>query len=73
MKILPVNPKDIRIIPTEKKLKRAASFAQSVKESVLPKELPIEHDIYIRTEAEEFNQIKNSIQLAVEHIKEGCS
>lgn len=72
MKLIPVNPTDIRIKPTEKKLKRAAAFAQSVSESILPKEMPVEHNIYIKTEAEIFSQIKNRIQLAVENIKSGC-
>ena len=72
MKILPVSPKEIRITPTEKKLNRAATFAQAVGESILPKEMPIERDIYIKTAADEFTQVKNTIQLAVEHIKEGC-
>ncbi|MBR6126146.1 hypothetical protein IKQ21_00510 [bacterium] len=72
MKLLPVSPKDIRITPTEKKLRRAASFAQAVSESLLPKEMPIEHDVYIKTPADEFAQVKNTIQLAVENIKEGC-
>ena len=72
MKTLPISPKEIRITPTEKKLKRAAAFAQAVKDSVLPKEMPVERDIYIKTEEDAFAQIKNSIQLAIEHIKEGC-
>ena len=72
MKLLPVSPKDIRITPTEKKMKRAAAFAQAVKDSVLPKEMPVEHNIYIKTPADELTQIKNRIQLTVEHIKEGC-
>ena len=72
MKLIPVNPADIRIKPTEKKLKRAAAFAQAVGESVLPKEMPVERDIYIKTEADMFSQIKNRIQLAVENIRSGC-
>ena len=72
MKLIPVNPTDIRIKPTEKKLKRAAAFAQSVSESILPKEMPIERDICIKTEAETFSQIKNRIIIAIENIKSGC-
>lgn len=69
MKTLNINLSNIHITPTEKKIKRVKTFMEDISSfSGLPKEMPVEKNIYIRTASETFEQIKDSIQIAVEKI-----
>ena len=72
MKMLKINPADIRLTPTERKMRRAKAFAAKISEkSGLPKEAPVERKFYIRTAADKLDQIKNKIQLTVERLTSG--
>ena len=41
--------------------------------SGLPKEMPIEREVYILTPAEVMAQIKNKIQISIDNMKRGNS
>ncbi len=68
MKILKINPTDIHITPTDKKIKKIRAFVEKLGPSGLPVEMPVERNIYLETAADTFDKIKNRIQLAVERI-----
>lgn len=57
---------DIKIRPTDRKIKQA----KKVIESGLPKEMPIEKPIYITSEADIFERAKNSIQISIDNMKD---
>lgn len=57
---------NINIKPTDRKIKQA----KKVVESGLPKEMPIEKPIYITTEADIFERVKNSIQVSINYMKD---
>lgn len=57
---------NINIKPTDRKIKQA----KKVVESGLPKEMPIEKPIYITTEADVFERVKNSIQVSINYMKD---
>ena len=57
---------DINIKPTDRKIKQA----KKVIESGLPKEMPIEKPIYITSEADIFEKVKNSIQVSINYMKD---
>lgn len=68
MNVPKISTRNIRITPTEKKLRRAGEFAKEVTASILPKEMPIERRYYISSAADKFDMVKNKIQIAVEKM-----
>ena len=53
--------------PTNKKMEKAKMTAEKV--GILPKEMPIEKKIYIESEADTFERIKDSIQLSIDNMR----
>ena len=60
---------NIRIKPTEKKIKKTEKVIENIKGGILPKELPIEKEVNLLTEADIFQRIKDKIQIAVDNMK----
>ena len=58
---------NITIRPTDRKMKKAKHFAEKI--GVLPKKMPVEKKIFLRTEADEFERVKDSIQIALENYR----
>ena len=77
MKTIKINPTDIRIVPTKKKFENAQKVAQNtfgengqvIGESGLPKEMPVERPIYIKTAKNLFEEIKNKIQIKIDDMR----
>ncbi len=58
---------NITVRPTDRKIKKAKHFAEQV--GILPKEMPIEKKIYLQTEADTFEHVKDSIQIALDNYR----
>ncbi len=58
---------NITIKPTDRKIKKAKHFAEQV--GILPKEMPLEKKVYIRTDADVFERAKDSVQIALENYR----
>ncbi len=58
---------NISIKPTERKIKKAKHYAETT--GVLPKEMPIEKKVYLETNADTFERIKDKIQIAIDNLK----
>ena len=57
---------NVNIKPTDRKMKKAKVAAK--KFGVLPKEMPIEKTVYIKTLSEMFERVKDSIQISVDNM-----
>ncbi len=57
----------INFRPTNKKMEKAKIAAE--KSGILPKEMPIEKKIYIESQADTFERIKDSIQLSIDNMR----
>ena len=69
MKIPNINPAEIKIIPTKKKFERTVKFINTISDdSGFPKEQPIESPVYIASEADVIQKIKNKIQIAIDNM-----
>ena len=70
MKLTPIKPGEIKIIPTKKKFEKEQKvYNQTIGCSGLPEEMPLERNIYLTTPADAFEQIKNKIQITIENMK----
>ena len=58
---------NITIRPTDRKMKKAKHFAEEA--GILPKEMPVEKKIYIQTNADMFEKVKDSIQIALDKFR----
>ena len=58
---------NITIRPTDRKMKKAKHFAEEA--GILPKEMPVEKKIFLQTEADKFERVKDSIQIALENYR----
>lgn len=68
MKVLKIN-NNVRIKPTEKKMKKAEQIANEISNNVLPKEMPIEKKITFISASEAFQRVKDKIQIAVDNMR----
>lgn len=57
---------NVNIKPTDRKIKKAKAAAKKL--GVLPKEMPIEKTVYIKTLSEMFERVKDSIQISVDNM-----
>lgn len=67
MKVLKIN--NIRIKPTEKKIKKAEQITNEISNNVLPKDMPIEKKITFVSASEAFQRVKDKIQIAVDNMR----
>ena len=67
MKVLKIN--NIRIKPTEKKIKKAEQITNEISNNVLPKDMPIEKKVTFVSASEAFRRVKDRIQIAVDNMK----
>ena len=58
---------NLNIRPTDRKMRKAKELAE--KSGILPKEMPIEKKIYIESQADTFERIKDSIQLSIDNMR----
>ena len=58
---------NINIKPKDRKMKKARHCAETI--GVLPKEMPVEKKIYIQTNADMFEKVKDSIQIALDKFR----
>ncbi len=58
---------NISIKPTERKIKKAKHYAE--KTGVLPKEMPVEKKIYLETNADAFERIKDKIRITLDNLR----
>ena len=58
---------NISIKPTERKIKKAKHYAETT--GALPKYMPIEKKVYLETNADTFERIKDKIQIAIDNLK----
>ena len=70
MKVLKVNG-NVRIKPTEKKIKKAEQVTESLLEKMGPYEVPLEKKVTFVSPAEAFERIKDKIQISIENMKKG--
>lgn len=68
MKVFKIN-NNVRIKPTEKKMKKAEQIANEISSNVLPKEMPIEKKITFVSASEAFQRVKDKIQIAVNNMR----
>ena len=57
------------IHPTDKKIKQAKKVLEEF--SALPKEMPLEPNVRFNTLADRFENVKNSIQVAIDNMRDG--
>ncbi len=69
MKILNISAKNIKIKPTEKKIKKSEKALSKISSNILPKEKPLEKN-YNNIEYQDiFQSIKNKIQISIDKMK----
>ena len=61
--------KILMVKPTKNKVEKTKKVINSVSQSVLPKELPVEKKIYFGTKADAFEKIKEQIQISIDNMK----
>lgn len=70
MKILNISAKNIKIKPTEKKIKKSEKVLYQVSNNILPKEVPVEKKYNNKIEYQDiFQSIKDSIQVSIDNMK----
>lgn len=70
MKILNISAKNIKIKPTEKKIKKSEKVLSQVSNNILPKEVPVEKKYNNKIEYQDiFQSIKDSIQISIDKMK----
>lgn len=57
----------LNVKPTNKKMEKAKVAAE--KTGILPKEMPLEKEIYILSPAEMFERIKDRIQISIDNMR----
>lgn len=57
---------NLNIRPTDRKIKKVKAAAKKM--NLLPKEMPIENPINFKTLSEKFEEVKNSIQIAIDNM-----
>ncbi len=57
----------LNVKPTNKKMEKAKVAAE--KTGILPKEMPLEKEVYILTPAEMFERIKDRIQISIDNMR----
>lgn len=57
----------LNVKPTNKKIEKAKVAAE--KTGILPKEMPLEKEVYILTPAEMFERIKDRIQISIDNMR----
>lgn len=57
----------VNIRPTDRKIKQLKQTAQN--SGILPKEMPVERDVYIASGADIMENIKNRIQISIENMR----
>ena len=57
----------LNVKPTNKKIEKAKIAAENV--GILPKEMPLEKKIYIVSQGDVIERIKNSIQIAIDNMR----
>lgn len=57
----------INVKPTNKKIEKAKIAADKL--GILPKEMPLEKKIYIVSQGDVIERIKNSIQIAIDNMR----
>ncbi len=57
----------LNVKPTNKKIEKAKVAAE--KTGILPKEMPLEKEVYILTPAEMFERIKDKIQISIDNMR----
>lgn len=58
---------NLNIRPTDRKMKKAKEFA----DSILPKELPLEKSFRYVSEADRFERVKDTIQTSIDNMTRG--
>ena len=58
---------NLNVRPTDRKMKKAKAFV----DSVLPKEMPLEKEIRFLSKADSFERIKDSIQVSIDNMTRG--
>lgn len=70
MKILNVSAKNIKVKPTERKIKKSEEVLSQVGDSILPKEIPVEKKYDNNIEYQDiFQAIKDKIQVSIDNMK----
>ena len=70
MKILNISAKNIKIKPTEKKIKKSEKALSKISSNILPKEVPGEKKYNNKIEYQDiFQSIKDSIQISIDKMK----
>lgn len=55
--------------PTNRKIRKTKEAIKQLSESGLPKELPIEKNVYYVSAAEQFERIKDKIQVEIDKLR----
>lgn len=70
MKILNISAKNVKIKPTERKIKKSEKVLSQVSNNILPKEVPVEKKYNNKIEYQDiFQSIKDSIQVSIDNMK----
>lgn len=57
----------LNVKPTNKKIEKAKIAAE--KTGILPKEMPLEKEVYILSPAEMFERVKDRIQISIDNMR----